>query len=234
MNKWRLWLGAGMGEIVSQELVAAMTGLDGPEKRRARQLVRRGEVADDIVVARYAVAFARERARRFERSSFSLGLALGATLGLAGIVFAAYLFKRSEMVQAVAVAGFGTFLLVNAWRTQEARRNVEAAEQLNREYLRRSGAPYVPGGPQARVHVAPLAFACSLAIHIAIIFVGCGVVTLLLKAEPFSPGRVISVGVSGGVGAAIAAVIGVVLARSRDDASDGRPSAEYQYLRDLD
>jgi hypothetical protein len=109
-----------MEEVVSQELVAGMTGLDDPEKRRARQLVRRGEVADDVVVARYAVAFARERARRFERSSFRLGLALGAAIGLAGIVFAVYLFKRSEVVQAVAVTGFGTFLLINAWRSQEA------------------------------------------------------------------------------------------------------------------
>jgi hypothetical protein len=195
MNKWRLWLGAGMGEVVSQELVATTTGLDAPEKRRARQLVRRGEVADDVVVARYAVAFARERVRRFERSSFRLGLALGAALGFAGIVFAVYLFKRSEMVQAVAVAGFGTVLLVNAWRTQEAMRHVEAAEQLNRGYLRRSGAAYVPGGPPTRVYVPPLALACSLAIHVAIIFVGWGVGTLLLKAEPFSAGKVLSVGV---------------------------------------
>lgn len=229
MNKWRLWLGAGMGEVVSQELVAAMTGLDGPEKRRARRLVRRGEVADDVVVARYAVAFARESARRFERSSFRLGLALGVALGLAGIVFAAYLLKRSEMVQATTVAGFATFLLVNAWRTHEAMRHVEAAQQVNQEYLRRSGAPYVPGGPPTRVYVPPLALACSLAIHVAIVFVGWGVGTLLLRAEPFSPGEVISVGVSGGVGAGIAAVIGVVYARSREEAPDGRSIAEYRY-----
>jgi hypothetical protein len=113
-------------------------------------------------------------------------------------------------------------------------RHVEAAEQLNRGYLRRSGAAYVPGGPPTRVYVPPLALACSLAIHVAIIFVGWGVGTLLLKAEPFSAGKVLSVGVSGGVGAAIAAVIGVLYARSREEPSDGRSIAEYRYLRDLD
>jgi hypothetical protein len=223
-----------MGEVVSQELAAAMAGLDGPGKRRARRLVRRGEAAEDVVAARYAVAFARERQRRFKRSSFRFGLALGAAFGFAGVVFAVYSLKRSEVAQAVAVTGFAALLLANTWRTWQAVRNVEAAEQLNREYLRRSGAPYIPGGPPTRVDVPPLAFACSLAIHAAAIVVVGGVVTLLLKAEPFSLGKALSVGVSGGVGAAIAAVIGVIAARSREDASDGRSIVEYQHLRDLD
>jgi hypothetical protein len=223
-----------MGEVVSQELAAAMAGLDGPGKRRARRLVRRREAAEDVVAARYAVAFARERQRRFKRSSFRFGLALGAAFGFAGIVFAVYSLMRSGEALAVAAAGFAVLVLVNAWRTWQTIRNVEAAEQLNREYLRRSGAPYIPGGPPTRVYVPPLAFACSLAIHAAAIVVVGGVVTLLLKAEPFSLGKALSVGISGGVGAAIAAVIGVIAARSREDTSDGRSIAEYQHLRDLD
>ncbi|MFZ2051270.1 MAG: hypothetical protein WB698_01715 [Solirubrobacteraceae bacterium] len=234
MNKWRLWLGSGMGEVVSQELVAAMAGLDGPGRRRARRLVRHGEAAEDVIAARYAVAFARERQRRFKRSSFRFGLALGAALGFAAFVFAVYLLKRSEVVRAVVVAGFAALVLASTWRTWQTVRNVEAAEQLNREYLRRSGAPYVPGGPPTRVYVPPLAFVCSLAVHVAAIVVVAGVVTLLLKAEPFSLGRLLSVGVSSGLGVAIAAVIGVVVARSREDEADGRPVAEYQHLRDLD
>jgi hypothetical protein len=223
-----------MGEVVSQELAAAMVGLDGPEKRRARRSVRRGEAAEDVFVARYAVAFARERQRRFRRSSLRFGLALGAAFGFAGIAFAAYLLKRSEAVQAVAAAGFAALVLANTWRTWRAGRNVEAAEQLNREYLRRSGAPYVAGGPPTRVCVPPLAVACSLAIHVAAIVVAGGVLTLLLKAEPFSVGKALSVGVSGGVGAVIAAAIGVVAARSREETSEGRSIGEYQHLRDLD
>ncbi|HEY3829962.1 MAG TPA: hypothetical protein VGL57_12255 [Solirubrobacteraceae bacterium] len=224
-----------MGEVVSQELAAAMAGLDGPEKRSARRLVRRGEAAEDVVIARYAVAFTRERQRRFKRSSVRFGLVLGAAFGLAGIVFAMYSLKRSEAPQAVAVAGFAALVLASTWRTWQAARNVEAAEQLNREYLRRSGAPYVPGGPPTRVYVPPLAFACSLAIHVAAIVVVGGVLTLLLRAEPFSVGRALSVGVSGGVGAAIAAAIGVIAARSRDETSEeGRSIVEYQHLPDLD
>ncbi len=234
MSKWRIWLGAGMGEVVSQELVAAMTGLDGREKRRARRLVRRGEAADDVIVARYAVAFARERARRFERSSFLVGLVLAAACGLAGILFAVHLLERSKVVQAVAVAALATYFLVSTWRIWQATRQVEAAEQLNREYLRRSGAPYVPGGPPTRVYVPPLAFACSLAFHAAVILVSYGIVTLLMKAEPFSMGKAVSVGISGGTFAAAGVIIGAIWARSCEGASDGRSAAEYQHLRDLD
>jgi hypothetical protein len=94
-------------------------------------------------------------------------------------------------------------------------RNVEAAERVNQEYLRRSGAPYIPGGPSTPVDVPPLALTCSLAIHVAAIFILGGVVTLLLREGTLPVGRVISVGVSGGVGAAIGAVVGVLRRRSR-------------------
>jgi hypothetical protein len=76
VNKWRLWLGSGMGDVISQELASTTVALDGPEMRRARRLVQRGEPAEDVVVARYAVAYARERQRRFERSSFTFWVAL--------------------------------------------------------------------------------------------------------------------------------------------------------------
>jgi hypothetical protein len=226
-------IGDGRGRL-AQELAAAMAGLDSPEKRRARRLVRRGEAAEDVVVARYAIAFARERQRRFKRSSFHFGLVLGVAFGFAGIAFAAYSLKRSQAAQSVAVAGFAALVLDNTWRTWQAMRNVEAAEQLNRQYLRRSGAPYVPGGPPTRVYVPPLAFACSLTVHAAAIVVVGGVLALLLKAEPFSAGKALSVGVSGCGGAAIAAVIGVIAARSREETSEGRSIVEYQHLRDLD
>lgn len=207
-----------------------MVGLHGPEKRRGRRLVRRGEAAEDVVIARYAVALARERRRRLKRSSFRFAIALGVALGLAGIVVAVFWFKRAVDAKAVAMVGFGVFFLVSGWRNWQAMRNVDAAERVNCEYLRRSGASYVPGGPPTRVDVPPLAMACSLAVHVAAIIVVGGVVTLLLKEEPLSLGRALSVGVAGGAGAAIAAVVGVFGARSRHDAS----AAEYQYVRDLD
>lgn len=219
-----------MGEVVSQELAAAMVGLHGPEKRRARRLVRRGEAAEDVVVARYAVALARERQRRLKRSSFRFAIALGVALGLAGSVVAVFWFRQAVDTKAVAMVGFAAFFLASSWRNWQTRRNVDAAERVNREYLRRSGAPYVPGGPPTRVDVPPLATACSLAIHVAAIVVVGGVVTLLLKEESLSLGRVLSVGVTGGIGGALAAFVGVFSARSRHDAS----VAEYQYVRDLD
>lgn len=229
MDKWLFWLKSGMGEVVSQELAAAMVDLHGPEKGSARRLVRRGEAAEDVVVARYAVAFARERKRRFKRSSFRFGIALGVVLGLAGVIVAVYLLKRAVDARAVAIAAFAAFLLFSSWRNWQAMRNVDAAERVNREYLRRSGAPYVPGGPPTRVDVPPLAMACSLAIHVAAIIVVGGVVTLLLREEPLSLGRALSVGLTGGIGGAVAAVVGVLSARSRHDAS----AAEYQHGRSM-
>ena len=212
---------------------------DGPEKRSA-ETVWYGAVKlpEDVVIARYAVeAFARERQRRFKRSSGPLW---------ARVLGAAF-WSEPESCSPCTHSndrkrrrqwrwpGFAALVLASTWRTWQAARNVEAAEQLDREYLRRSGAPYVPGGPPTRVYVPPLAFACSLAIHVAAIVVVGGVLTLLLRAEPFSVGRALSVGVSGGVGAAIAAAIGVIAARSRDETSEeGRSIVEYQHLRDLD
>lgn len=210
MNKWRVWLGAGMGELISQELAATIASLNAPERRHARRLVRRGEPAEDVLVARYAVAYARERRRRLERSSFTFGLALGAASGLAGIGLAIYFLSRAADARAAVLAALGAVLVASSWRTWQAAINVEAAEQANREYLRRSGAPYVPGGPPTRVDVPPLALAGSLAIHVAAIFVVGGAVTLALREAPLTLGRVLSVGASGGAGAAIGAVIGVI------------------------
>lgn len=223
-----------MGEAISQELAAAMTGLGGPERRRARRLVRRGEAADDVAVARYAVAFARERERRFKRSSVRFAVVLGAAFGVAGIGLALYSLKRSEVAQAAVMVGASALFLVNAWRTWQMMRHVQTAEQLNREYLRRSGAPYVRGGPLTRVYVPPLAFACSLAIHATVAVVAGGVVTLLLRAEPLSLARFLSASVSGGAGAAIVAVIGGIWARSRKDASEGGSDAAYPRLHDVE
>jgi len=70
------------------------------------------------------------------------------------------------------------------------------------------------------VDVPPLALACSLAIHVAAIFIVGGVVTLLLREDPLTVARVISVGASDGVGAAIGAVVSVVHNRSRQAPSE--------------
>lgn len=219
-----------MGEVISQELAAAMVGVHGLERRRARRLVRRSEAAEDVVVARYAVAFARERQRRLKRSSARLATATGVVLGLAGLVLAIAWFTRAEDAKALAAVGFAAWFLISSWRNWQTMRNVDAAERVNREYLRRSGAPYVPGGPPTRVEVPPPMAACSFAARLlAAITVG-GLVTLLLNGVPLSFGKALSVGVWGGIGGAIAAVVGDVSARSRENAA----VAEYQYARDLD
>lgn len=226
MNKWRLWLGAGMGEVVSQELLAATAGLDGREMRHARRLVRRGETAEDVVVARYAVAFARQQKRRLESSSMRFGFGLTAALGGAGLASAGYLLSRSENAQAATVGAIAIYLLIYGWRTWQTLRNVDTAERLNREYLRRWGSPYVPGGSSAPVGVPALAMTCSFALHLAVAVLTGGVLILLFKDEPLSLGRVLSaIGTAGAVGPALGAGLGVYRARSRHE----RPAAVVEY-----
>jgi len=137
-----------------------------------------------------------------------------------GIGLAIYFFSRAADARATTSAALGVFMLASSWRTWLAIRNVKAAERVNQEYLRRSGAPYVPGGPPTPVDVPPLALACSLAIHVAAIFIVGGVVTLLLREDPLTVTRVISVGAAGSVGAAIGAVVSVVHNRSRQTPSE--------------
>jgi hypothetical protein len=150
-----------------------------------------------------------------EHPSFAFGLVFGAAAGLAGITLAVYFFSRNADMRATTSAALGALVLANSWRTWLVMRNVEAAEQSNQEYLRRSGGPCVPGGPPTQVDVPALALAGSLAIHVAAIFIVGGVVTLLLREAPLTVAGVLSVGASGGAGAAIGAVIGVIRKRSR-------------------
>jgi hypothetical protein len=219
-----------MGEVISQELAAAMVGLNGPEKRRTRRLVRRGKAAEDVAVARYAVAFARERQRRLKRSSARFATVGGVALGLAGLVVALIWFKRALDAKAVAAAVFAAWFLVISWRNWQMMRNVEAAERANCEYLRRSGAPYVPGGPPTRVNVPPLVMACSWAIRLLVAITVGGLVTLALNGESLSFGKALSVGAWGGIGGGIGAVIAGASVRSREDAA----LTEYLRARDVD
>jgi hypothetical protein len=215
MNKWRLWLGAGMGEVISQELAATMEGLDAREMRRAKRLVRRGETAEDVTVARYAVAYAHDRQRRYERSSFMFGLCFGIGLGPLLIGIAVHLAGDDQALGAAATAALGVWCLIGSWRTWRAWRNVGRAEQVNLEYLSRSGAPYAPGGPPTVVQVPRLALAGSFALHTAVIVVTGGVLSVLLKDESFTLGRVLSLGVAGGLGGAVGVALGLSNARSR-------------------
>lgn len=89
--------------------------MDSVSVNKWRRLVRRGEPAEDVLVARYAVAYARERKRRFERSSFVFGLALGAACGLAGIGLAIYFFSRAADARAMTSAALGALLLASSW-----------------------------------------------------------------------------------------------------------------------
>lgn len=83
MSKWRIWWLEVLGSPPSEQLVAATEGLSAKDVRHARQLVRRGQAANDLGVARCAIALACERLRR-DRSDRPL-LPLGSfVMGVAG------------------------------------------------------------------------------------------------------------------------------------------------------
>ncbi len=204
VSRWRIWWLAGRGEAPSEELVDAAAGLSGSAVRQARRLVRRGEVAEDVAVARYAVALAHDRQRRKARRPFHRWVALGVVLALTGAGLAADAFARIEDLKGVVFAGIALFFLSCLWRLWQERRNLDEAERANREYLRRAGAPYVPRSAPTGVRVPPLAVACSFVVQVAILIPVAGVITRLLDRQPLSPGNTLSAGAPTAAGFAIA------------------------------
>ncbi len=202
--------------------------------RRGRRLVRRGEVAEDVPVARYAVAFARERQRQNARSlSFPVRTAMGVVVVLVMAGLAADAFTSAEDVSGASLGAFAVLIAYALWRNSQERSNVEEAEQINRDFLRRAGAPYVPGGPPTSVYVSALAAACSFVVQLAVFIPFAGVISLLLNEESVSPGRAVS-GVATHWLDFLILAFGVVCARSRNQRLTGRSTPEYQYLHDLD
>lgn len=235
MSGWRIWLRSGIGETPSQELVAASCDLSAGEMRRAKRLVRRGQAAEEVPIARYAVALARERQRR-QASGISLPVAIAgcALFVVAGLALAAFALAQSRDTPMALSGGLcASFFAYCAWRGLCDKRNTPLAEELNREFLRRLGAPYVPGGPATAVPVPALLVSCSVVLHLAFAGAVGGLFSLLANGQSPSSGHALSDGISG----ATAAVIGTVLTRvfgRTNRPPDGRSRPEYQYLRDLD
>lgn len=235
MSRWRIWLRSGIGEGPSQELVAASCGLSGGDLRRGKRLVRRGQAAEEVPIARYAVALARERQRR-RASVVSLRVAIAgcALFVVAGVALAAFALAQSRDTPMVLSGGVcAIFFAYCAWRGLWDKRNTPMAEELNREFLRRLGAPYVPGGPAIAAPVPALVVACSVVLHVAFAGAVGGLFSLLANGQSLSSGHALTDGISGAIAAAIAAVITAALTRTKRQPGE-RSRPEYQHLRDLD
>lgn len=193
--------------------------------------MRRGQIAEEVPIARYAVALARERQRR-NASGVSLRVATAGCVlfAVGGLALVAYALARSLDTPIVVVGGLcAIFFAYCTWRSLWDKRNIPLAEELNREFLCRLGAPYVPGGPATAVPVPALAVACSVVLHLAVVGVVGGLFGLLIDGQSLSSGHALANGMS----AATAAAITLVLARMRTQPGEqSRP--EYQHLRDLD
>jgi hypothetical protein len=219
MSRWHIWWLAGRGEAPSEELVGAVGDLTGREKRRARRFVRRGEVVNDVALARYAVAFARERQRRVARPPSFRGLvAMGAVLVLAEVGLAIDTFARAEDLKGLVLTGGAIFFLGRIWRGWQERRNLEEAERVNQEFLRRAGAPYVPDGAPTPVYVSSLVVACSFAVNVTVFIPVAGFVTRWLNGDQLSPGSAFSAGIPAGIGFAFALLFASSQSRDRRSA----------------
>jgi len=221
VNRWRIWWRAGAGETPSEELVAAAHGLNGRVMRQAGRLVRRGGTADDIALARYAVALARERERRYAVSpSLRVTAVILAvlTLGSAGVALAASGLSRWQ------AATFGVLLpalfAYVLWRAWQERSNVQDAEQVNREFLRRAGAPYVPGGPPTTAHVPPFAVVGAFALRMTLFIPLAGAFSLTIREASVTPDKVLLVGLPIAFGAAV----GIIVSSSQRNSKIGELS----------
>jgi hypothetical protein len=232
MSQWQIWLRSGAGETPSQELVAAMVGVSRRDMRHARRLIRHRQAAEDVAVARYTVALARERQRRLGSSRSARALAAACiALGLLGAGLAIYTFAQSQDERGAISGGFAAICLLYGWRGWNEYGNLTTAEQINRAYLQLSGAPYVPGGPPTATFVPPLAVAGSLAIYIVFIIAAGGFSAILVNEGSLSFARALSSAMPAAPGTAAAALFVCLCGQSR---AKGRHVREYEHLRDLD
>jgi hypothetical protein len=145
MADLRRTMSAALGLAPSQEVVDATRGVDRRVVRQVRGRVRRGEVEQDALRARLAVALAREHLRLdraiglWSARIFAVAVASWAAMGVD-----AFLDRRIPLGGVyLALVTWGLWLLVMRPRW---RRNAAQAERRNRDAL---AAPGLPEGAMA-------------------------------------------------------------------------------------
>jgi uncharacterized membrane protein YfcA len=109
------------------------------------------------------------------------------------------------------IATFGVLLPVLfayiLWRAWQERSNVQEAEHVNREFLRRAGTPYAPQGPQTATYVPPFAMVGAFALRMTLFIPLAGIFSLATREAPVSPDKVLLAGLPIACGAAVGTII---------------------------
>lgn len=122
-------------------------------------------------------------------------------LGSAGATLASPGLTRWQT--ATFAVGLPALFAYVLWRGWQERRNLSAAEQINRELLRRADRPYKPHGPPTPTYVPPFAMVAALMLRMAIFIPMTGLLTLAIREQPLSPSKAILFGLPIAAGAAI-------------------------------
>ncbi len=189
MIDWRTWNAAAGGQAPFVELVAARRGLARGEVRAAYRMVREGEVAGDLRVARPAVAIARQVIRG-RPPAWSLVWFPIMVLAFAGE--SVHELVRGHVVVGVFVGAFAVWLVWIVAHLPRKRRNALRAEQLNRDALDGAGQPFQED--PAPVRLSPAALAAGAVVLWAVSDLVLGAGTLALENRPLSVEHVVGGG----------------------------------------
>lgn len=225
MSKWRIWWLASHGQTPSGELVGASIGLSTSQQLKATRLLSRGKPAPDAATARYVVALARERQRRYATAtSPETTIVVFGALAALWIFLAIQALRESNAGLAILAIALTVFFGYSAITMPSKRRAVEEARLSNLRFLEASGQPYLPAGEPRRVKVAKLALSCSIVVSFLLWMTFTGVLVLLLSAQHISTESILSKGMVG----AIAVLGGAFISARRSRKRSAEPLAGHE------
>lgn len=176
--------------------------------RQASRLVGRGAAAEDVRIARYAAALARERQRRYAAAvPFRVTAAMLTVLTLVSATLAIF-DPELPNNQVVGLVVFAVLCAYTLWRYWRDRRSVHEAERVNRDYLRRAGKPYELDGGMSHPAYVPLPAKVSVfALQMALFTPFAGLLAVLMREGSLTPGKALSEGIPIAAGAAFGTIV---------------------------
>jgi hypothetical protein len=219
---WSIWFAWLVGQRPSRELVEAAKPLRLGDRLQGRRLVLRGRAADQVPVARYAVAVAR-RAQRARPVIAGL-LVLAAAVGIFVFFTLRELERHDKSSSVILLAAAAALCAWQCLRTARSVRSAPAAELANMRFLEQAGHPYPADADPAPMPMpAPwLATVAAIPITFMIYDLIYGTLTLATDGKTVT---LVRAGERGAVWAALMTFFMTVLGRSRQDEQAGRPTA---------
>jgi hypothetical protein len=219
---WSVWAAWLLGRRPPREIVEAATPLSLPHRLTARRVVRRGEVATQAGVARYAVALARQKQRAQPKPTRLL--ALGAVMCSLAFIALWNGSRHGWNASTVVLLFVAVVAILQVLVAIRGRRSAPAAEIANLEFLERAGAPYPPDAdPRPAEPPTPaLAMLVSLPTTFLLYDLIYGVLALALDNGEITLVRVVE---RGALWAALMTICMTVIRDRQRQKEAGRPTA---------